>query len=317
MANDASTTAASPSPISLFKKLHDQVVESQTAARKLNLADGKRLRQIRDGELFKGEYETFDAYIERALRPHGIGKTWVYLLMNVAGSFEEAHAAQFGLEALDQVCKITQEFFPGNKPSDLLTGRHEVVDPSGTVHVLDMSQDPSYEGLKAFRAACREGMQSKTPKKAADASAAALTGKGGAPTPEDARPVARRALDLLNAGKLDEWEQTLDSSCELASPGDTTRGSKAIRAGIEGLRRAFPDVRYVVESVHGEGDTALAEVTMTGKHTGILRTPRGDAQPTGKAIRIRQAHVIQVRNGKAVSIRLYFDRMELMAQLGL
>ena len=133
----------------------------------------------------------------------------------------------------------------------------------------------------------------------------------------DAEALARQALQLLDEEKLEEWEQTMDPDCEFVGPGVTLQGRERVREFVEGFRTAFPDVRHTLESVYEDGDTIIIELTFAGTHAGPLRTPDGEIAPTGKRIQMRQAQLVQLRDGKAISFRSYFDRMEMMAQLGL
>jgi predicted ester cyclase len=132
----------------------------------------------------------------------------------------------------------------------------------------------------------------------------------------DREALARYALQLLDDGELDEWEWTMTPDCELIAPGAILRGRKAIRGFVEGFRRAFPDVRHTIDSLYAVGDTVVLEATFAGTHSGTLRTPDGEIPPTGRAIRVRQAQLVTLRGGQAISIRIYFDRMEMLAQLG-
>jgi ketosteroid isomerase-like protein len=132
---------------------------------------------------------------------------------------------------------------------------------------------------------------------------------------QDIEALARHALQLMDEGELDEWEWTMTPDCELIVPGATFHGHKEIRWFVEGFRRAFPDVRHTIDSLHVVGDTVVLEATFAGTHTGPLRTPDDEIGPTGKPIRVRQAQLVTLRNGKAVSIRTYFDRLELTEQL--
>ena len=134
----------------------------------------------------------------------------------------------------------------------------------------------------------------------------------------DAETTARDALKLMDEGRFDEWEETMEPECEFAGPGSSFRGRKAIRAFVEAFHTAFPDVKHTFHNVYAIGDdTVVVEYTFAGTHNGPLRTPGGDLPPTGRRVSIRSAQVVEMRDGKAVALRTYFDRMELMAQLGL
>jgi predicted ester cyclase len=106
--------------------------------------------------------------------------------------------------------------------------------------------------------------------------------------------------------------------CEFVAPGASLHGREGVRAFVEAFRTAFPDVRHTIESLRSAGDTIVFEGLFAGTHTGPLRTPGGDEiPPTGKPILVRQVQVVELRDGKAASIHTYFDRLELMGQLGL
>ena len=129
--------------------------------------------------------------------------------------------------------------------------------------------------------------------------------------------LARRALQLMDEGNLDEWEQTMEPDCEFIGPGVVLQGRDRVRELVEGFRVAFPDVQHTLDSVFEDADTIIIELTFAGTHNGPLRTPTGEIPPTGKRISVRQAQLVRLRGDKAVSLRSYFDRMEMMAQLGL
>ena len=52
-------------------------------------------------------------------------------------------------------------------------------------------------------------------------------------------------------------------------------------------------------------------------HLGVLRSPEDDVPPTGMRLHIRFAVATQVSDGKITSHKLWYDRAEIMAQLGL
>jgi predicted ester cyclase len=134
---------------------------------------------------------------------------------------------------------------------------------------------------------------------------------------EDLTVLARRALELMDAGRLDEWAQTMDPDCEFIAPGAALRGRRAVRFFVEGFRTAFPDVHHAIDRLYVVGDAVIMEGTFGGTHSGPIRSPAGELPATHRKFELKQAQVVQVRNGLALSLRTYFDRMELMTQLGL
>ncbi len=96
------------------------------------------------------------------------------------------------------------------------------------------------------------------------------------------------------------------------------KGREAIRAGIEPMRRAFPDLRFVQERAFGEGDWVAVQGVGIGTHTGPLEAPGAPPIPaTNRSIRLPFAYVAKVDGGKFAEVNVYFDQAGMMAQLGL
>jgi SnoaL-like domain len=64
-----------------------------------------------------------------------------------------------------------------------------------------------------------------------------------------------------------------------------------------GWLAAFTDAHVEVHDVHFDDDVAVEEGTIRGTHDGVLRTPRGDIPPTGRALSVDYIHVIHYRDG--------------------
>jgi ketosteroid isomerase-like protein len=64
-------------------------------------------------------------------------------------------------------------------------------------------------------------------------------------------------------------------------------------------------------------DVAVEEGTFTGVHDGLLHSPAGDFQPTGRPVSLDYIQVLRFRDGKHVSFNLMFDRLSMLEQLGL
>jgi ketosteroid isomerase-like protein len=66
-----------------------------------------------------------------------------------------------------------------------------------------------------------------------------------------------------------------------------------------------------------EGDAAaVAQIRVTGRHTGTLPLPDGEAPATGSPIAFEEAGVVRVRDGRIASWHSYYDSLELARQLG-
>jgi steroid delta-isomerase-like uncharacterized protein len=96
------------------------------------------------------------------------------------------------------------------------------------------------------------------------------------------------------------------------------KGREAIRAGLEPMLRAFPDIRTVQERAFGEGDWVAVQGVTQGTHTGPLEAPGAPTiPPTNRRIRLPYAFVAKIEGGKFAEVNLYFDQAGMMAQLGL
>lgn len=86
-----------------------------------------------------------------------------------------------------------------------------------------------------------------------------------------------------------------------------------IRAIHQGLNDAFTDMYIDVEAICATEDMVAAQTVLGGKQTGEW----DGIPPTGKEIRLSTAAIFHIRDGKIVSESIYFDRREILRQLGI
>ena len=132
---------------------------------------------------------------------------------------------------------------------------------------------------------------------------------------------ARETMDRITravvAGDRDALLQLYAEDAVGESPEGTLEGREAIVEYLTSLQRAFPDLTWEARAFFEGDDSALDEGQLVGTHTETLTTPEGDIPATGRSIRLRECDVITVRDGRAVSHRIYYDRVDLASQLGL
>ena len=90
----------------------------------------------------------------------------------------------------------------------------------------------------------------------------------------------------------------------------------AFRALGEAFLAAVPDMRHEIVRTFEDGDTIVVEGVYAGTQTGPLETPQGTIPPSGKAFAFRYVDVLQARDGKCVSHRVYWDNVTFLAQIG-
>jgi len=73
-----------------------------------------------------------------------------------------------------------------------------------------------------------------------------------------------------------------------------------------------------IENIIEDGDMVVLEFTGRGTHTGPLRTPMGEFDPTDKPLVLKLCDVWTFSSdGTPTELRTYFDSGSMMAQLGL
>jgi SnoaL-like polyketide cyclase len=100
--------------------------------------------------------------------------------------------------------------------------------------------------------------------------------------------------------------------------------SGAILRGPDGQKRIalffgenFPDSRVELTNAFATEDQVTLEGTLRWNDTGPLPLPSGALPSMRRSGELRCCFVFQIRNGKFVSFRQYYDMMTLMEQLGL
>ena len=138
------------------------------------------------------------------------------------------------------------------------------------------------------------------------------------PTHDNAA-VARRYYDAFNARRLDDAAALADAELEWTNLalGATFRGPAGFRQFLENYATAFPDSRVELRDVIAHGDAVAVEFTATGTHHGPLAGPAGTIPATGRPVRLQLCEVLQLRDGKIVRGRSYYDSTTMLRQLGL
>jgi predicted ester cyclase len=134
---------------------------------------------------------------------------------------------------------------------------------------------------------------------------------------DDPKSVIQHVITLWNARDRQGFTLCVDERVEIEGPGGLRlSGIAGWGAFWDMWNEAFPD-NAVEASAFGDGEQAAEEGRFVGTHTGILRTPGGDLLPTGRRVDVPYALIFRVTSGKVTFVRLYFDQVELLTQLGL
>lgn len=97
--------------------------------------------------------------------------------------------------------------------------------------------------------------------------------------------------------------------------GQTFHGAEGFMAWVQPFAVAAPDSMTEITNVIASGDWVFTEHTGTGTHTGPLATPMGEIAPTQRPFALKFGEVFQLRDGKIVLMRAYWDVGSLVRQL--
>lgn len=118
-----------------------------------------------------------------------------------------------------------------------------------------------------------------------------------------------------NRGNLDVVNEVLteDVTFHFAGEPAPLTGRDTVRARIEAVRAAFPDLRAEIEQMVAEDNRVVAIVTLHGTNTGdFMGQP-----PTGRPVVFTVVHSLRFVDGRIAEDRQVTDRLSLMEQLGL
>jgi predicted ester cyclase len=129
--------------------------------------------------------------------------------------------------------------------------------------------------------------------------------------------VARRGSEAFNKQDSEALAQDLATDFEGTAPGGAKiKGQKEAREYNQNWWNAFPNAKTTTTRYVSEGDVVIEHGVFRGRHTGVLRTPMGDIEPTGKDVEGTYVNILTFREGKVTRQELLFDRMQLMEQIG-
>lgn len=131
-------------------------------------------------------------------------------------------------------------------------------------------------------------------------------------TPEG---IVRAFFNALNSRDFARAAGPIAENCEWMSvaTGRVFSGPSAIVEGLREFANAFPDWACELERVHCVGEVVVAEWITTGT---FRREFRGKPA-NGRSFRRRGCAVADVKGGKIVRYRDYYDRVTLLQQLDL
>jgi predicted ester cyclase len=132
------------------------------------------------------------------------------------------------------------------------------------------------------------------------------------------RELMQQMTERWNAHDEQGWSGLFAEGATVAGPGGLRGSDAAIVSTFFHLwQDAFPDNQVRVVRMVAEGDQGVLEAVFEGTHTETLHAPGGDIEPTGRRVAVPFVNVCAFTGDRYGDFVLYFDQMELLAQLGL
>jgi len=97
------------------------------------------------------------------------------------------------------------------------------------------------------------------------------------------------------------------------NPNGEFKGPEGYKQLYETYVSAFPDCRFTIDHLVGEGEMVSLSYTFSGTNTGPLQ----DMPPTGKRVSIPGVSVSRIVDGQSVEEHVVWDQLGLLQQLGL
>jgi steroid delta-isomerase-like uncharacterized protein len=134
----------------------------------------------------------------------------------------------------------------------------------------------------------------------------------------ETRDLVARYIEVWNDHDKTGWGDAFSTDAEMAAPGGLAGiGSEAIGMFYGLWQDAFPDNQVRIMDIFADGSTGVLQAVFEGTHTATLDVPGQPIPATGKRVSIPFINVVRLADDKITAFRLYFDRAELMEQLGL
>lgn len=119
--------------------------------------------------------------------------------------------------------------------------------------------------------------------------------------------------EVINQHRLDRADDIVkEDFIELDPLPSQQQGREGLKAILQVLWSAFPDMHWVTKEMITEDEKVVTRFVWTGTHQGeFLGVPA-----TGKSVEVKGVVIDRLENGKMADSRILMDTMGLMQQLG-
>ncbi len=127
--------------------------------------------------------------------------------------------------------------------------------------------------------------------------------------------IIRYFEDVWNNGNLDVLDEIISQDYINHSPGSPNPlpGPIGLKPIVAAIRKAFPDLKYVIENMVASDTQVAVLTTMSGTHNGDFF----GLAPTNKKIKVNQMQIERIANHQIVEHWRVTDDLTMLRQLGL
>ena len=117
----------------------------------------------------------------------------------------------------------------------------------------------------------------------------------------------------FNGDRLDLLDDVLAEDLQVHGPMPVERGREGLKSALGTIRAAFPDSHVTIDDLAFGGETIYRRWTIVGTHTGGFF----GVEPTGRRIQMSGVDADRFEGGLVVEHWSFWDRAELLGQLGI
>jgi steroid delta-isomerase-like uncharacterized protein len=133
----------------------------------------------------------------------------------------------------------------------------------------------------------------------------------------EGRRVAEKFVEAFNAHDEAGMHALDTEDVVFEAPGDVKLvGADATTEYAMAWLRAFPDARITVHNTIAADDWSVQEFTFEGTHDETFVGPAGEIPATHRRLTGRGVQIIRAQDGQIADVRLYFDQVQVLTQLG-
>jgi steroid delta-isomerase-like uncharacterized protein len=126
--------------------------------------------------------------------------------------------------------------------------------------------------------------------------------------------IRRHVEDVWNKGDLSIIPDLIAPDYVIhPNSGQEYKGTDGFKQIVEGMRNSFPDLKYTIDSMVGEGEFVAVRYSATG----TFAAGYGNVAPTGKKLNRTESIFHRFKNGKQVEAWTYADSLSMYQQLGI